>query len=86
MIISNGPLMLEYRKFFPAGFTDELGLISDRNQYVPEQKEGWYILGSVTPEVHNWCKNRLSSYHFSRSYKIIKNEKEVIMFILRWMK
>lgn len=37
---------LGYRPYRPSGYTDDLGIIADRNQWVPEQVPGWYVFVS----------------------------------------
>ena len=38
---------LGYRPYRPAGYTDDLGILADRNQWVSTQKPGWYVLVAV---------------------------------------
>ena len=35
-------LNLHYRCGHPAGWTDDLGIIADKNQWVREELPGWY--------------------------------------------
>ena len=72
----------------PAGYTDDLGIIADRNQWIEERAPGWYLFGHSN-EVHEWCKKNLKSYTASSHYYrvpdyFIEDDKDVILFRLRW--
>ena len=92
-------LSFSYSKGHPSGFTDDLGIIADRNQWVCEEIPGWYALLPWRPyrgqdfslfEVETWCKENLSGrYHIevvdSHSMKImISTERDVVLFKMRF--
>ena len=70
----------------PAGYTDDLGIIADRNQWIEERSPGWYLSGH-NPEVHKWCVEHLTSYEFQWTNPFtsrIDDDKDVMLFKLRW--
>lgn len=80
----------------PAGYTDDLGIIADRDQWVAAEPSGWYLY--PTEEVHTWCTENLESYHHSAAETIgdtdifnpgsrgwIFDYNDVILFQLRWL-
>ena len=77
-----------YEHGHPAGFTDDLGIIADRNQWVEEVTGGWY--SEVDPQdyiaIHEWCEQTLKHGDWSTGvyYVILQNEKDVSWFMLRW--
>jgi len=86
----------EYDRGHPAGYTDDLGILADRNQWALERRPGWYgyardyTIDSLRPMNH-WCKQNLKedSWHVKTSGEgfievYIQNEKDYIMFLLRW--
>lgn len=77
-----------YRHWVPAGYTDDLGIIADRNQWVEEQVPGWY--SSIDPQDYNdirdWCEKNLEEYAWKLSpYQLIlRREEDVSWFMLRF--
>lgn len=83
--------MFYYDRGHPAGFTDDLGIIADRNQWVDERLAGWYtnITKAQSTEIFDWCSKNLKHYWNSRvrltGYELyLSSHKEVTMFILRF--
>lgn len=77
-----------YRRGHPAGYTDDLGIIADENQWVGEQREGWY--SDIDPQdyiaMHEWCVQNFNPFdwHIGTYHIFIENEKDVAWFMLRW--
>ena len=74
----------------PEGYTDDLGIIADRNQWVPEQLPGWYFIISYSTDIHDWCENNLMGYwkcvgFFSgrRTY-YVSSDSDAVLFKMRW--
>lgn len=82
---------IRYERGHPAGYTDDLGIIADRNQWVRERLRGWYtrIHHSQAVEVHDWCERNLQGYWKLASgiperELYMSDEKDVTLFSLRW--
>jgi hypothetical protein len=77
---------VEYRSYRPAGFTDDLGIIADRNQWIPEQHAGWYLL--IDPDdfydIVDWITENNMDHSISSNGLMLFNQKDVILFKLRW--
>lgn len=77
-----------YRRGHPAGYTDDLGIIADKNQWVGEQRAGW--VSDIDPQdymgMREWCEQNLEhGTWFTGIYSIfIEREKDVAWFLLRW--
>ena len=77
----------------PEGFTDDLGIIADRNQYVKEEFPGWYCARSdwqALPisrgDLECWLIDNLTSGCKIDEYGriFIPNEQDLNWFILKW--
>lgn len=83
---------IRYDRGNPAGYTDDLGIIADRNQWVCERLRGWYthIPYDQVMEIHEWCERNLQGYWKLRRggtlerELYISEEKDVTLFSLRW--
>ena len=82
---------IRYERGNPAGWTDDLGIIADRNQWVSERLPGWYtrIHHSQAMEIHDWCEKNLQGYWKLRAgiperELYMGSEKDVTLFTLRW--
>lgn len=83
----------EWRNWQPAGYTDDLGIIADCNQWVNEVLPGWYLKVPVdmAREIHEWCDK-----NFNGRWKLIawdggqmrtlyiSDDKDLSWFTLRW--
>lgn len=80
-------IQVEYRSYRPAGFTDDLGIIADRNQWLSEQHAGWYILTHHDDwyDILNWLTENNIDHSASSSGLMLFNEKDVVLFKLRWL-
>lgn len=78
------------------GLTDDLGIIADRDQWVPARPAGWYLHCSPGRdyEILKWCRENLESYEEYRSDismfggiidRVILDEEDVILFKMRWL-
>lgn len=73
----------------PAGYTDDLGIIADRDQWVDEVSPGWY--SAFEPQEYSamreWCEKNLKhgDWHFGVHHVILQNDADVTWFMLRWM-
>ncbi len=77
---------IEYIKYRPAGYTDDLGIIADRNQWVREQPEGWYVfctLDKMDP-VKNWLDENDIPYERYNYQFILTRKQDVVLLKLRW--
>ena len=83
-----------YRVGHPAGWTDDLGIIADRNQYVSSELAGWYALpdhavnlrdlGWVST-VRQWCNDNLTEYwNIDRAVVYISDYNDATLFKLTW--
>ena len=77
-----------WRNGHPAGYTDDLGIIADRNQWVKEQKSGWF--SDIDPRDHmairEWCEQNVTHgyWYTGDYYLVLEDEKDVAWFLLRW--
>lgn len=77
-----------YRRGHGAGYTDDLGIIADENQWVEAQKSGW--VSDVDPQdymaIREWCEQNLKhgTWYTGTYYIFLENEKDVAWFMLRW--
>ena len=76
---------IKYLNSHPEGFTDDLGIIADRNQYVPGRPGGWHIYNvKEFPEVREWLDDN-NIHHTTYYTRIVLFRKEdVVLFQLRW--
>lgn len=85
-------LTLHYRRGHPAGYTDDLGIIADRNQWVDEELAGWYCYSICglgfdreRQEMQDWCDQNLKNYwEVNRKCVYISSEDDATLFKLRW--
>lgn len=86
---------LFYTHGHPAGYTDDLGIIADRNQWVNAELAGWYIFISYFDEdtvdnLLSWCKSNFSGYwsHSNKGmYTVmlhIGRSSDVTLFKMAW--
>jgi hypothetical protein len=77
-----------YRRGHPAGYTDDLGIIADRNQWVEAVTGGYH--STVDPqdytEMYQWCTQNLrhNDWCMGVYYVILQREEDVAWFMLRW--
>lgn len=77
-----------YQRGHPAGYTDDLGIIADRNQWVEEQPRGWR--SEIDPQdymaIREWCEQNLKhgDWFTGAYYIFLKYEEDVSWFMLRW--
>lgn len=77
-----------YRRGHPAGYTDDLGIIADRNQWVTEVTGGYY--SEVDPQeyfaMREWCEQKFKHGDWCTGvyYVILQREEDVSWFLLRW--
>lgn len=77
-----------YQQGHPAGYTDDLGIIADVNQWVEYQPSGWR--SEIDPqdylEIQAWCKQTLEegTYKIGIYYIFLRSKKDVAWFMLRW--
>jgi hypothetical protein len=78
-----------YRRGNPAGYTDDLGIIADCNQWVEAQTPGW--ISDIDPQdfmaMREWCEQNLKdgTWGIGVYYIILQNEEDVAWFMLRWL-
>lgn len=80
---------LGYREYRPSGFTDDLGIIADRNQWVDAQLPGWYVRvnGNGLGDVLAWLEDNgldYQRYRDDRRMLILADHDAVIAMTLRW--
>lgn len=77
-----------YQRGHPAGYTDDLGIIADRNQWVAEQRRGWQ--SEIDPQdyegIREWCEQNLKrgTWYTGLYFIFIENEEDMSWFMLRW--
>ncbi len=79
---------LGYRPYYPSGYTDDLGIIADRNQWVPAQLPGWYVMVR-NHDVITWLEENGIDYHrpyrSNRNILMFDDRDTVINLKMRWM-
>ena len=81
-----------WRDWRPAGYTDDFGIIADRNQWVEAVSPGW--ISDIEPQeytaMREWCEQNLkhgdwcTGVYYSVYYIILQNDEDVAWFLLRW--
>ena len=77
-----------YERGNPEGWTDDLGIIADKNQWVEQRDEGWY--SDFDPQdnfaIREWCEQNFKhgDWYTGGYYIFLKHEKDVAWFMLRW--
>lgn len=87
--MKSGYYKLHYRQGHPAGWTDDLGIIADVNQWVSEELPGWYVYISDWDdykELKLWCQEHLSSFWTfgPNRWLWIAVEQDATLFTLTW--
>lgn len=79
---------LFYTPGHAAGYTDDLGIIADENQWVPAVYPGWYCYGisiGKHPEINDWCSKNLSGlWSLTRARLWISDDHDATLFKLTW--
>ena len=77
---------IQYRPWRPSGYTDDLGIIADRNQWVPEQVRGWYVFAGPGQlrDILTWLEENNIPYTRWALGVIIFNKADTVLFKLRW--
>jgi len=86
-------ISIHYRPYRPSGYTDDLGIISDTNQWIPAQEAGWYVsvpTNSKVSEITDWFTELGIDYSMKatvnyRTHFVIFNESDANLFALRWL-
>ncbi len=77
-----------WRNGHPAGYTDDLGIIADKNQWVESVRTGW--VSDIDPQdyhaMREWCEQHFTqgAWYTGPYYVFLENEKDVAWFMLRW--
>lgn len=81
-------LNLHYRQGHPAGWTDDLGIIADKNQWVREELPGWYCYIPVhkcTSDLQQWCSVQLRKpWSYRREMLWVSDKNDATLFNLTW--
>ena len=80
-------LWMEYMPYRPSGYTDDLGIIADRNQWISAQQDGWHAMmrEDVIDEAVAWCDgNGIKYLHDGSGRLIIRDRNGAALFKLRW--
>jgi hypothetical protein len=77
---------IQYRPRRPSGYTDDLGIIADRNQWVSEQVRGWYVFAGPgrLRDILTWLEENDILYTRWALGVIIFNKADTVLFKLRW--
>lgn len=82
---------MKYYSGHPAGYTDDLGIIADENQWVAAEYAGWYcnsngpIQVTSVSDIYQWCKNNIRNFWNLRGSSFyFEDEKDAMLFMLRW--
>lgn len=78
-----------YTEGHPSGYTDDLGIIADRNQWVSAELPGWYVGLSrdteLNDEVIEWCRENLKGFFYPQVNRIhITRYEDIVLLKLRW--
>lgn len=75
-----------YREYRPAGYTDDLGIIADRNQWIQAQPEGWHVYfdHKLWIEIRNWLDDNNIYHETYFNSVVLFYESDVVLFKLRW--
>lgn len=79
-------IQLDYRPYRPAGYTDDLGIIADKNQWIKEQPAGWYVFANVdiiNPMI-KWMHETGINYKIANKWIIVPKDEDAAMVQLRW--
>ena len=77
-----------WRTGHAAGYTDDLGIIADRNQWMDAEISGW--ISDIDPQdyvpMREWCEQNLKhgGWWVGVYYIILQNDEDVAWFMLRW--
>lgn len=77
---------MHYRPYRPAGFTDDLGIIADQNQWIAEQPAGWYVFANVdiiNPMI-KWMIEVGVDFKVANNWIIVPRDDDAAMVQLRW--
>ena len=88
MITESHSLQMDYREYRPSGYTDDLGIIADRNQWIPARAAGWHVMGdiSIPDEVIEWLdENNILYLHPQRNRLVILYYDDATLFKMRWL-
>jgi hypothetical protein len=79
---------------YPAGWTDDLGIIADKNTYVTEHLPGWYVYidphvpvvnYDILGPIRDWCDDNIKNYwSIGRGHFYFSDEKDLSWFMLKW--
>lgn len=76
----------------PAGYTDDLGIIADRDQWVPARHKGWYVFmeydeHATVTKIVDWCKSNLTrDWDYNGNLMIyISSYDDLTLFKMRWL-
>ena len=80
------PVEVEYRYYRPGGWTDDLGIIADRNQWIQHQPECWHIFFDrhLWLDIRDWLDDNNIYHETYFNSVVLFNQSDVIMFQLRW--
>lgn len=86
-----------YEHGHPEGWTDDLGIIADRNQWVKELLPGWYARqyqrgdrwwesAYHRTDLREWCEKNLTGYWEMPpdGYLYMSSEEDAVLFKLIW--
>lgn len=77
-----------YQRGHSGGWTDDLGIIADRNQYVEAVTGGYHstVDPQDYPQIKEWCMQNLKHGDWCTGvyYIILQREEDVAWFLLRW--
>jgi hypothetical protein len=74
-----------YLPYRPAGYTDDLGIIAEVNQWAPAQTSGWYFrVTSGNDQVRSWLDDNEIRYTYEGWKLIIHTRNHAMMFKLRF--
>lgn len=86
-------ISIHYRPYRPSGYTDDLGIIADTNQWIPAQEAGWYVtvpMGYTISDIVDWLDESGIDYAmkatvYFQTHFVIFNESDANLFALRWL-
>lgn len=76
-------MTIEYYEGHEEGWTDDMGIIADKNTWLPAMPSGWYIY-NCSPAIKAWALENLKSCVCSNGSYVILDKKEAMLFRIKW--
>lgn len=80
-------MKIEWRDYRPEGWTDDLGIIADRNQWVRPMPGGWHVSVKLKNDwflIIDWLKDNNISYELYYENIVLTRDEDLVLYQLRW--